>query len=125
MLAGFGPAPGDNGVMYVVVAHPPSADRGTAAAVFQPLDAAGAPSGPAVGVAPADLHSTFARFEADSPRWVWDSTRAWYPGLLSAGISLDRCHDLALARAILSLSGYCASTPYLEGLRARLGDGDE
>ncbi len=111
--------------MYVVVAHPPGADRGTTAAVFQPLDAAGAPSGPAVGVAAADLHRTFARLEADSPRWVWDSTRAWYPDLLAAGISLDRCHDLALSRSVLALSGYCTSTPYLEDLRSRLGDGDE
>ena len=115
---------GQNEDMYVVVAHPPSTDR-DAAAVFQPLDAVGAPSGPAVHAAAEDLHSTFARFETGSPRWVWETTRAWYPGLLAAGISLERCHDLALARAVLALSPYCSSSAYAEELRSRLVDGEE
>ncbi|TDK25901.1 bifunctional 3'-5' exonuclease/DNA polymerase [Arthrobacter crusticola] len=110
--------------MYVVVAHPPSTDRDTAA-VFQPLDTAGAPSGPAVNAAAEDLHRTFARFEAGSPRWVWESTRAWYPGLLAAGISVERCHDLALTRAVLAFSPYCSSSAYAEELRSRLVDGEE
>ncbi|MCU1471987.1 bifunctional 3'-5' exonuclease/DNA polymerase [Amnibacterium sp.] len=39
-------------------------------------------------------------WEPFSPRWVWD-TAARYPGLLAAGVRVERCHDLRLARGIL------------------------
>ncbi|MGH3861464.1 bifunctional 3'-5' exonuclease/DNA polymerase [Actinokineospora sp.] len=34
-------------------------------------------------------------------RWVLPATEELYPGLLRAGVRLDRCHDLALAEGIL------------------------
>ncbi len=38
---------------------------------------------------------------------------------------LERCHDLALVRAVLTHSGYCVDSPYLLGLRRSAGNGDE
>src|SRR5699024_5654979 len=38
------------------------------------------------------------------PRWVFSDTPQWYPPLLAAGVSIDRCHDLRLAHAILAPS---------------------
>lgn len=35
------------------------------------------------------------------PRWVWADTAATYPGLLRAGVRVERCHDLRLCRTIL------------------------
>src|SRR5699024_6406393 len=37
-------------------------------------------------------------------RWVFSDTPKWYPPLLVAGVSIDRCHDLRLAHAILARS---------------------
>lgn len=39
---------------------------------------------------------------ADPPRWVWSDTAHWYPGLLRAGVRVERCHDLRLVDAILA-----------------------
>src|SRR5699024_1937230 len=38
------------------------------------------------------------------PRWVFSDPPKWYPPLLAAGVSIDRCHDLRLAHAILARS---------------------
>src|SRR5699024_8964831 len=38
------------------------------------------------------------------PRWFFSDTPKWYPPLLAAGVSIDRCHDLRLAHAILARS---------------------
>ena len=43
-------------------------------------------------------------------RWVWHDTAAWYPRLLSAGVRVERCHDLRLAHAILRSSLLTAHT---------------
>lgn len=40
----------------------------------------------------------------ERPRWVWTETRRWYPGLLDAGVRVERCHDLRLGGAILDRS---------------------
>lgn len=54
--------------------------------------------------------SEFADFVVDreaaaphsSPvRWVWHDTAAVYPGLLTAGVRVQRCHDLRLSHQIL------------------------
>jgi len=37
-------------------------------------------------------------------RWVWSDTSFWYPMLLAAGVSVERCHDLRLCHAILKRS---------------------
>jgi DNA polymerase-1 len=39
--------------------------------------------------------------ETGSPRWVWDDTRRWYPGLLAEGVEVERCVDLRLCHTIL------------------------
>ncbi|MFC7876209.1 bifunctional 3'-5' exonuclease/DNA polymerase [Isoptericola sp. NPDC057391] len=35
------------------------------------------------------------------PRWTWDDTNRWYPGLLRAGVRVERSHDLRLVHRIL------------------------
>jgi DNA polymerase-1 len=47
---------------------------------------------------------------AGRPRWVWDDTRSWYPGLLAAGVRVERCVDLRLCHAILRGSTLTAGT---------------
>ena len=50
---------------------------------------------------PQDALAAFvASGEQHRPRWVWD-TAAVYPALLAAGVRVERCHDLRLARSIL------------------------
>ena len=43
-----------------------------------------------------------------SPRWVWSDAAAWYPRLLAAGVTLERCHDLRLVHRILRHSALVA-----------------
>ena len=51
---------------------------------------------------PAALPSLVVRWEAEhSPRWVWSDAASWYPRLLAAGVTLERCHDLRLIHRIL------------------------
>ncbi|GLI29002.1 bifunctional 3'-5' exonuclease/DNA polymerase [Agromyces rhizosphaerae] len=72
--------------------------------------ASGAPSivhldaGVVERVAEDRLAARVAELEADEPRWVWSDTRHWYRPLLAAGVRVERCHDLRLARAILRAS---------------------
>ena len=40
------------------------------------------------------------------PRWTWADTNLWYPGLLRAGVRVDRCHDLRLAHRVLRASAW-------------------
>jgi DNA polymerase-1 len=49
----------------------------------------------------ADLPAYVSAREGAAPRWVWDDTARWYPSLLAAGVRVERCHDLRLARAVL------------------------
>ncbi|MWV50231.1 bifunctional 3'-5' exonuclease/DNA polymerase [Rathayibacter sp. VKM Ac-2803] len=58
----------------------------------------------ATGRGPLELASLVRAREAERPRWVWDDTARWYPALLEAGVSVARCHDLRLSRAILRRS---------------------
>lgn len=39
--------------------------------------------------------------EPEHPRWVWPDTAAVYPAVLRAGLTVRRCHDLALTGALL------------------------
>jgi DNA polymerase-1 len=86
--------------------------------VLQALDAGGTPAGPARTVALPQLAEAVAAIEqgsgANPPRWVWDQTQHWYPRLLAQGISVERCHDLALCRNILVFSGFTQSSPYAQ-----------
>jgi len=48
------------------------------------------------------------------PRWVWDDTARRYPGLLAAGVRVERAHDLRLCHAILRGSARCAGSALRE-----------
>jgi DNA polymerase I len=49
-----------------------------------------------------DLTAALAERErAAHPRWVWAATAELYPAPLSAGVRVDRCHDLGLTEGIL------------------------
>jgi DNA polymerase-1 len=46
--------------------------------------------------------SVLAAVERDHrPRWIFDATIEVYPALLSAGLAVQRCHDIALTERIL------------------------
>ncbi len=50
----------------------------------------------------ADLTAAVAAGEqADRVRWVWSSAQLLYPRLLTAGVRVARCHDVALTSALL------------------------
>ena len=51
------------------------------------------------------------RTEPSRPRWAWNSTRSWYPRLLSDGIRVARCVDLALCGTILRGATATEHTP--------------
>src|SRR5690625_4374803 len=53
-------------------------------------------------VRPDRLAAEVSRRESEvGPRWVWSDTTAWYPRLLAAGVTVQRCHDLRLVHRIL------------------------
>lgn len=59
-------------------------------------------------IASEELAAEIARREAaaeaagtEPPRWVWPDAAAWYPRLLAAGLTVERCHDLGLVHTIL------------------------
>jgi DNA polymerase I len=84
-------------IVAMQVAVVPGAGAG---GLVQPLAADGTPIGRPEPV--ADLAAAIAAREAvGRPRWVWASTAATYPGLLGAGVRVDRCHDLELTEALL------------------------
>lgn len=60
-------------------------------------------------VAVADLAAEVRAREGEHPRWVWHDTREWYPALLSAGVRVERAHDLRLCGAILEQSTLAAA----------------
>ncbi|SIQ34011.1 bifunctional 3'-5' exonuclease/DNA polymerase [Micromonospora avicenniae] len=75
-------------------------DEGGSGGVLQALDDGGRPAGPPERV--ADLPAAVAaREHAERPRWVWASGPSVYPGLLRAGVRVDRCHDVELTEALL------------------------
>lgn len=58
-----------------------------------------------------ELARAVARLEREHhPRWVWDDTARWYPGLLAAGVRVERCHDLRLVHTIIRASELTATT---------------
>jgi DNA polymerase I len=60
----------------------------------------GTPQGPPEPV--RDLAAAVTERERTGrPRWVWAATGELYPAVLSAGVRVDRCHDLGLTEGIL------------------------
>ena len=78
----------------LAIAGPP----GGGAYRVQQLNDAGLPVGPATEV---DTAADLAPLASDDERWLWDSTAYTYPALLSSGIRVERCHDIALTERIL------------------------
>ncbi|MHA7217680.1 bifunctional 3'-5' exonuclease/DNA polymerase [Arthrobacter sp. MDT1-48-3] len=104
--------------MYIAVASLPSGRGGDAAVALQRLDAEGGSVGEPDVLDRDGLGDAVARLEVERPRWVWSSTRDWYPALLTAGVAVDRCWDLALTRDILAYSASCRPSPYIDSLRS-------
>ncbi|MCU1514902.1 MAG: polymerase [Microbacteriaceae bacterium] len=72
--------------------------------VLQPFD------GEPRAVSEADLPGVVAELELQHPRWVWDDTTHWYPGLLASGVRVERCVDLRLSHAIIRNSALTAGS---------------
>ncbi|WP_235915462.1 bifunctional 3'-5' exonuclease/DNA polymerase [Puerhibacterium puerhi] len=98
--------------MHLVLARAPGASPRTAPVRLQQVSGdGGAPQerqAPAAGLA-AVVREMEAGAAADGaagapPRWTWDDTNRWYPGLLGDGVRVDRAHDLRLAHVILRRS---------------------
>lgn len=81
-----------------VVPGPPGAGQG---GLLRELDEAGSPISDAVMV--PDLAVAVRKYEqAGGVRWVWSSALGFYSELLLAGARVVRCHDVALADALLT-----------------------
>ncbi|MBL0705687.1 bifunctional 3'-5' exonuclease/DNA polymerase [Sinomonas cellulolyticus] len=88
--------------MYELVAPAPGG-----AALIRRLGRTGRPTGDTECVAQAELPEAVRRIEQrHGPRWVWERTAEVYPALLTAGVEVDRCHDLSLSAAILASSAF-------------------
>jgi DNA polymerase family A len=85
-------------VRVAVVPGPPGASQG---GLLRELDEAGSPISDPVEV--PDLAAAVRRYEqAGGVRWVWSSALGLYPGLVRADARVARCHDVALADALLT-----------------------
>ena len=72
-----------------------------------------------------NIEETVRELERPGIRWVWDSTRTWYPRMLAAGVTVERCHDVALSREILRHSPSCAGTEYGNRLQSRPDEAED
>nr|WP_323959297.1 bifunctional 3'-5' exonuclease/DNA polymerase [Arthrobacter sp. JZ12] len=115
--------------MYIVLAPPSSGQRinysDDAQVAFLPIDATGKPTGDAVVVPVKDLVDTVRRLDRTGVRWVWDSTRTWYPVMLSAGLTVERCLDVPLSREVLRYAPSCAESDYASQLRVQAAEDAE
>jgi hypothetical protein len=85
-------------VRVAVVPGPPGVGQG---GLLRELDEAGRPVSDPVEV--PDLAVAVRRYEqAGGVRWVWSSALGLYTELLRAGVRVARCHDVALADALLT-----------------------
>ncbi|WP_240644275.1 bifunctional 3'-5' exonuclease/DNA polymerase [Antribacter gilvus] len=97
--------------MHVVLTQEPAATVGSVA-----VPEIGVPDGGARPGEPRHLPAAHLADEVRSApgpvRWTWDDTNKWYPELLTAGVRVDRSHDLRLAHAILRASALTAGTAF-------------
>ncbi|MBT2515074.1 bifunctional 3'-5' exonuclease/DNA polymerase [Arthrobacter sp. ISL-30] len=92
--------------MYLLLATHPDG------AAIQEVTSAGLPVSEPTTVPASQLPDVVRSLEARRPRWVWHRTQDWYPSLLTAGVELERCHDLSLCGAILAHSQFTAHTDF-------------
>jgi DNA polymerase-1 len=116
--------------MYIAVAlwsPDPAGQGGGDRVVLQRLGAEGKAIGGATTVDRENLPAAVADADLERPRWVWSGTRTWYPALLAAGVTVNRCWDVALSRALLAMAPSCRASPYVDGLQvtAHTTDGTE
>jgi hypothetical protein len=79
-------------------------------------------------VTAVDLPRAIAEYEQAGGagiRWVWSSTAQVYPALLRAGARVRRCHDVALAAALLAGRDTAARDGTAPGGAAREGGGPD
>lgn len=81
-------------------------------AAIQRVSPAGKATADARVVTGSELAAVVLDLESQRPRWVWERTQDWYPGLLKQGVEVERCHDLTLCGAILAHSSFTADTQY-------------
>ena len=86
--------------MHIAVSAAAGTDADEAVTLTE-LDEAGRLLGQPETVSRDEFARAVAQREEQSPRWVWDDTRRWYPGLLDAGVEVERCIDLRLCHTIL------------------------
>ena len=86
--------------MHIAVSAAAGTDADEAVTLTE-LDEAGRLLGQPETVSRDEFARAVAQREEQSPRWVWDDTRRWYPGLLDAGVEVERCVDLRLCHTIL------------------------
>jgi DNA polymerase-1 len=110
-------------ITLVVAAAATTGDGGAAGGTIRPVDRTGSPAGPPEPV--ADLAVAIAEADRAGPvRWVWADTAETYPELLRAGVRVRRCHDLALAEAVLlAHAGRWGEPRLLPAAHARLVGG--
>lgn len=93
-------------------AHAPQAAPSEPAQRVGPAEQALSLEEPVV-VSPAELPALVQQLERrHQPRWVWESTNVTYQALLTAGVSVQRCHDLRLCHAILAHSAHNSNPNY-------------
>ena len=104
------PGPGQSGMLC-----PLSGDGGGP----EPAGSAGAAS---PVVLAADLAAAVREHERrGGVRWVWADTADVYPGLLRAGVRVERCHDVALTEGLLlGREGSAGQPTFLAAAAARL-----
>ncbi|GAB3255851.1 bifunctional 3'-5' exonuclease/DNA polymerase [Arthrobacter pigmenti] len=98
--------------MYLVLGSPsptasdPAGDSATRTSLL-PLNDDGTAAGGPVSFDRSELPAVVRHHEHQAgPRWVFEQTRQWYPELLAEGVTVERCHDLALAGNILASSEF-------------------
>jgi hypothetical protein len=100
------------GVRVAVVPGPPGVGQG---GLLRELGEAGRPVSDPVEV--PDLAAAVRRYEqAGGVRWVWSSALGLYTELLRAGVRVARCHDVALADALLTARDDALSPAAAPGL---------
>lgn len=101
--------------MYLVLGSAPPQAGGPAVepapdTSVLPLNNDGTAAGAPFSFHRKELPAVVSRHEQSRPRWVFDQTRQWYPELLAAGVTVERCHDLALAGTILAVSDFTSGS---------------